>query len=136
MIAQRGLLLWWRTQKSSGGLALRLWWRGLVVSQHSKNQPEEATSVKDGLAKEIGPSGFISYEDATYVVDFGRILGLDGAQIGFLYEDGHVKCDGEPLGRKQKLVPIDEFEGMVFRGIDSGGFELELPGEHLDRPEN
>ena len=100
--------------------------RGRIVTQ-SRNQP---ANVAD-RGREIGPSGFIQFEGAMYVVDFGRILQADGTVVGFLYEDGHMRCYGGPLGQSEKLKPIDEFEGMTFQGIDGSGFELELPGEHF-----
>src|ERR1700677_5019705 len=75
-----------------------------------------------------GPSGFIELNGDMFVVDYGKILGFDGVQIGYLFEDGYLKDTSGPLGDFTGLRPIEEVQGCVFRGIDSTGLELELPG--------
>lgn len=79
------------------------------------------------LSQIQGPSGFIEFDGQMLVVDYGRIY-QDGTPVGFLYEDGYIKGKFGPLNEKTGLVPIDNVEGCVFRGIDSSGLELDLPG--------
>jgi hypothetical protein len=75
-----------------------------------------------------GPSGFIEVGGQMLVVDYGKIYAPDGTTIGYLYEDGYLKeCSGM-LGDVPGLRPIEHISGCVFRGIDSRGLELELPG--------
>ncbi|MGC5098458.1 hypothetical protein ACPXA0_26010, partial [Escherichia coli] len=63
-----------------------------------------------------------------FLVDYGRICAADGSQCGYLFEDGYLKGNFGPLTEKHGLVAIDDIEGCVFRGIDSSGMELDLPG--------
>jgi len=75
-----------------------------------------------------GPSGFIELGGNMLVVDYGKVMGFDGVQVGYLFEDGYLKDTSGPLGDFAGLRPIEEIEGCIFRGIDSTGLELELPG--------
>ncbi|MGH9549512.1 MAG: hypothetical protein ACRD3W_09055 [Terriglobales bacterium] len=74
-----------------------------------------------------GPSGFIELNGNMLVVDYGKVFGPDRQSVGFLYEDGFLKNCAGPLGNVEHMRPIEEVSGMVFRGIDSRGLELELP---------
>jgi hypothetical protein len=77
--------------------------------------------------KSHGPSGFIEISGQMLVVDYGKVY-LDGSPVGFLHEDGLVSGRAEPLGVWDGLRSIEEVSGCVFRGIDSTGVPLELPG--------
>lgn len=78
--------------------------------------------------KEVkGPTGFIQLGDHLLVVEDGKIYHPEGAQIGFLYEDGLILGNGEPLGKWDGLKTIEELPGAVFRGIDLDNMQLELP---------
>lgn len=77
-----------------------------------------------------GPSGFIQVGPNLLVVDYGKIYHPDGSQIGFLHEDGLISGTGDPLGRWEGLKTVEEIPGAIFRGIDSKGLQLELPGAH------
>lgn len=74
-----------------------------------------------------GPSGFIQYNDLTLVVDYGRIY-MNDNQIGFLYEDGTLTETIDVLGDSPTPRPIEAIKGCHFRGIDSTGLALTLPG--------
>jgi hypothetical protein len=74
-----------------------------------------------------GPSGFITIGDHMLVVDYGKIY-VDASPVGYLYEDGSMEGYADPIGSWQGLKTIDELPGCVFRGIDSRGLALELPG--------
>jgi hypothetical protein len=87
-----------------------------------------ATKALEESAAIQGPSGFIELGGNMYVVDYGKIYAEDGSQIGFLFEDGYLKNTTGPLGAFEQLRPIEEASGCIFRGIDSRGLELELPG--------
>lgn len=76
-----------------------------------------------------GPSGFIELGGNMLVVDYGKIYAPDGAQIGYLFEDGYLRSTSGLLGDAEQLRPIEDVSGCVFRGIDSEGLELELPGD-------
>jgi hypothetical protein len=76
-------------------------------------------------AQAKGPSGFIELGGQLLVVDYGRIY-LDGNQVGFLFDDGTLEQNSILLGRRVKT--IDEIDGCIFRGINTEGQELELPG--------
>ena len=75
-----------------------------------------------------GPSGFLQLGASLLVVDYGKIYHPEGNQIGFLFEDGLIEGRDEPLGRWDGLKTIEEISGAIFRGIDSYGLQLELPG--------
>lgn len=79
-------------------------------------------------SKTKGPSGFLQIGTDLLVVDYGMVYQQDGNQIGYLFEDGLVEGSGEPLGKWDGLKSIEELDGAVFRGIDSYGIQLELPG--------
>jgi hypothetical protein len=79
------------------------------------------------IAKIQGPSGFIEYGGATFLVDYGRVY-LDGVPVGFLFDDGFLKDTSGPFGQYEGVRPIDEIQGCLFRGIDAAGNKLELPG--------
>ncbi|HEY9775155.1 MAG TPA: hypothetical protein V6C81_15425 [Planktothrix sp.] len=87
-----------------------------------------ATPTSVESAKIPGPSGFIELNGQMLIVDYGKINGLDGTQVGFLYEDGYIKETSGLLGDVPDLRPIEDVAHCVFRGIDSKGLELELPG--------
>lgn len=74
-----------------------------------------------------GPSGFIEVGGQMLVVDYGKVY-HDGSAVGFLFEDGFLKGTSGPLGNADGFRTIDEIAGCVFRGIDTSGLELELPG--------
>jgi len=74
-----------------------------------------------------GPSGFIEMHGHMLLVDYGRVF-MDDNEVGFLHEDGYLKSNAGSLGKEEKIKPIEEVHGCVFRGIDSNGLELELPG--------
>ena len=84
--------------------------------------PQESKTVQ-------GPSGFIELNGEMLVVDYGKIYAVDGAQIGYLFEDGYLQNTSGVLGEFDGLRPIETVEGCIFRGIDCEGLELELPGE-------
>lgn len=86
-----------------------------------------STKVSTISEQSHGPSGFIELEGQMLVVDYGKIF-LDGAEVGYIFEDGYVKGNFGPLTEKHGLVAIDDIEGCIFRGIDSSGMELDLPG--------
>lgn len=75
-----------------------------------------------------GPSGFLELGQNLLVVDYGKIY-HEGSPVGFLYEDGLMQGTAQPLGVWQGLKTIEELPGCVFRGIDSYGLQLVLPGE-------
>ena len=77
-----------------------------------------------------GPSGFIEYLGQMLIVDYGHIY-TDGVPIGFLYDDGYLEDTSGPLGINKAARPIEELAGCTFRGIDSAGTELVLPGQNL-----
>lgn len=78
-------------------------------------------------SKVHAPSGFIELHGHMLVVDYGKVY-MDGTLVGFLYDDGYLKSSSGALGDSEQLRPIEELHGCVFRGIDSNGLELELPG--------
>lgn len=86
----------------------------------------QQSSVESKMAD--GPSGFLSLANDTLVVDYGRILTLDGTVVGYLFEDGYLADTSGPLGSSDRLRAIEEIGDCAFRGIDSHGLELELPG--------
>src|SRR5277367_2710895 len=75
-----------------------------------------------------GPSGFIDFTGQMLLVDYGQIY-LDGAAIGILYDDGYLEDTSGPLGINKTARPLEELTGCTFRGIDSEGIELILPGQ-------
>jgi hypothetical protein len=75
-----------------------------------------------------GPSGFLQVGANLFVVDYGKVYNQAGGQIGFLFEDGLIQGNDEPLGRWEGLKTIEELRAASFRGIDSYGLQLELPG--------
>jgi hypothetical protein len=75
-----------------------------------------------------GPSGFIEFAGLMLLVDYGRIY-AEGVAIGFLYDDGYLEDTTGPLGINKAARPIEELAGCIFRGIDSSGVELILPGQ-------
>lgn len=75
-----------------------------------------------------GPSGFLNWNQNSLVVDFGKITSADGSVIGFLYENGLLLGQAQPLGTWEGLRAIEELPGCVFSGIDRYGNPLELPG--------
>jgi hypothetical protein len=77
-----------------------------------------------------GPSGFLKLEESSLLVDFGKIC-LDGKVIGFLYENGLLVGQAQPLGSWEGLRAIEEMPGCAFSGIDRFGNPLELPGTDL-----
>jgi hypothetical protein len=79
-------------------------------------------------ANQNGPSGFIEINDNHLVVDHGKIHHLDGTAVGILYEDGLVKGLAAPFDTFSGLKTIEELPGCSFKGIDSRGAVLELPG--------
>jgi hypothetical protein len=79
------------------------------------------------LKESNGPSGFIELAGQTFVVDYGRIY-HDGQLIGQLFEDGFLRDTSGPLGNSEGFRLIDDIAGCVFRGIDSNGATLDLPG--------
>jgi hypothetical protein len=80
-----------------------------------------------GAANKIaGPSGFIEISGQMLVVDYGKIY-HEGSPAGFLFEDGLLKGIAG-LKNPDELKPIDEIPGCIFRGIDTNGMALELPG--------
>jgi len=85
-----------------------------------------ATMVDKSQIK--GPSGFIQLSNDLLVVDYGKIYHADGSQIGFLFEDGLLEGYGAPLGQWDGLKTIEELPDTFFRGIDSYGLQLEIPG--------
>ncbi len=78
-------------------------------------------------SKSTGPSGFIELNGQMLLVDFGKVF-LDGTPVGFLYEDGLLQASAGPLAKSHGMKPIDEVPGCRFRGIDTKGTALELPG--------
>ncbi len=82
--------------------------------------------------RSTGPSGFIDFAGQMLLVDYGQIY-LDGVAIGFLHDDGYVEDTSGPLGINKTARPLEELTGCNFRGIDSQGIELILPG-HLSGP--
>lgn len=69
----------------------------------------------------------MEFAGATYVVDYGKIY-LDTSLVGFLFEDGYLQDTLGPLGAIASLRPIEALSNCVFRGIDTQGKELVLPG--------
>jgi hypothetical protein len=78
-------------------------------------------------SKVKGPSGFLQSGANLLVVDYGKIYHPDGSQIGFLFEDGLIEGQADPLGKWDGLKTIEELSGAVFQGIDSHGLQLILP---------
>lgn len=74
-----------------------------------------------------GPNGYIQSGSNLLMVNYGRIYHEDGSQIGFLYEDGLIEGNGEPLGKWEGQKTIEELPGAVFRGHDLQNMPLELP---------
>lgn len=56
---------------------------------------------------------------------------MDGTFVGYLHEDGYLKNTSGPLGQADGLRPIEDVPGCIFRGIDSNGMELVLPGSQV-----
>lgn len=75
-----------------------------------------------------GPSGFLMLGSTMLTVDYGRVLSLDGQQVGFLFEDGLIAGTAEPLGIWDNLKTIEELPGAMFQGIDSDNQQINLPG--------
>lgn len=75
-----------------------------------------------------GPTGFIEVAGQMLVVDYGKIY-HDADQVGFLFEDGYIQGASGMLGSASGLTAIDKIPGCVFRGIDTNGMELVLPGD-------
>ena len=78
--------------------------------------------------RSTGPSGFIDFAGQMLLVDYGQIY-LDGVAIGILHDDGYVEETSGPLGINKTARPLEELTGCTFRGIDSQGIELILPGQ-------
>lgn len=78
--------------------------------------------------KAQGPSGFMEVAGQTFVVDYGKVYHPNGSTIGFLFEDGFLKNASSSPSAADGYRPIDEIKGCIFRGIDSNGQPLELPG--------
>ncbi len=76
-----------------------------------------------------GPTGFITDGQNTLVVEDGHIY-KDGQAVGFLFEDGYIKNNNQPLGKQNKLSLIENISPWQFRGIDCQGLEIVLPDEH------
>lgn len=74
-----------------------------------------------------GPSGLLHLNQRQLVVEFGKIC-VDGTVVGFLYENGLLTGQAQPLGNWEGLRAIEEFPGGAFSGIDRFGNPLELPG--------
>ncbi|MBX9688416.1 MAG: hypothetical protein K2X27_17030 [Candidatus Obscuribacterales bacterium] len=85
-------------------------------------------TAKVDSSKTQGPSGFIQTGSDMLVVDYGKVIDLNGTQIGFLYEDGLIEGRALPLGEWEGLKTIEELGGAYFQGIDSNGLQLNLPG--------
>ncbi len=77
-----------------------------------------------------GPTGFITDGQAMLVVEDGHIF-KDEQVIGFLFEDGYVKNLSGPLDKVDELILIDTLKPWQFRGIDSSGIEINLPGDYI-----
>ena len=73
-----------------------------------------------------GPSGFIEMHGHMLLVDYGKVY-MDENLVGFLHEDGYLKSNAGSTDQGEKIKPIEEVHGCVFRGIDANGLELELP---------
>jgi hypothetical protein len=86
-----------------------------------------ATQSSIETPKVQGPSGFIELGGAMLLVDYGRVY-HEANMVGYLFEDGYLKNTSGPLGNSETLKAIEEIPGCIFRGIDSSGMELELPG--------
>lgn len=89
---------------------------------------KKVTQSSADVSKVQGPSGFIELNGQMLVVDYGKIY-HDAQLVGFLFEDGYLQETSGPLGPSDGLKPIEQVAGCVFRGIDSGGLELVLPGD-------
>jgi hypothetical protein len=78
---------------------------------------------------ENGPSGFIDISGNLLVVDHGKIFAGE-APVGFLFEDGTIQSQGAaaPFDTFKGLKTIEEIPGCSFKGIDTRGVVLELPG--------
>lgn len=85
-----------------------------------------ATESIVGASKAQGPSGFLELDSHMLVVDYGKIYGADGSQIGFLYEDGLIEATAPPLDWEGEKA-IEQLSGCKFRGIDARGVAVELP---------
>ncbi len=77
--------------------------------------------------KSQGPSGFLELNQNMFVVDYGNVCQVDGTQIGYLHEDGLIEGSAAPLDWAG-MKTIEELPGAKFRGIDSRGVSIELPG--------
>lgn len=86
-----------------------------------------ATESLIETSKSQGPSGFLELRQNMLVVDYGNIYQADGTQIGYLHEDGLIEGSLAPLDW-QGLKTIEELPEAKFRGIDSRGVSIELPG--------
>jgi hypothetical protein len=73
-----------------------------------------------------GPSGFLELDAHMLVVDYGKIYGADGSQIGYLYEDGLIEAQAAPFDWQGEKA-IEQLTNCKFRGIDSRGLPVELP---------
>ena len=85
-----------------------------------------ATESLVGSSKSQGPSGFLELDAHMLVVDYGKIFGTDGSQIGYLYEDGLIQPMGGPLDWQGEKA-IEQLSNCKFRGIDARGIAVELP---------
>jgi len=86
-----------------------------------------ATESLIETSKSQGPSGFLELDQSMLVVDYGKVYHADGSAIGFLHEDGLIEGSAAPFDW-QGMKTIEELPGAKFRGIDSRGVSIELPG--------
>jgi hypothetical protein len=78
--------------------------------------------------KTRGPTGFIEFGNHSLTVDHGRIYRADMTQVGYLLDDGFIQGFASPLGPFDGLKTIEELPQASFKGIDSTGLQLVLPG--------
>ncbi len=78
--------------------------------------------------KALGPNGFIEFGRHYLTVENGRIYRSDMTPVGILHDDGFMQGMGDPLGPWDGLKTIEELPGVTFKGIDSQGLQLLLPG--------
>lgn len=78
--------------------------------------------------KARGPTGFIQFGPHYLTVDHGRIFRPDMSLVGLLHDDGLIQGTADPLGPWPGLKTIEELPGAQFKGIDSLGLQLHLPG--------
>lgn len=87
-----------------------------------------AAQMVETVKAHQGPTGFIEFGQHCLTVDNGRVYRPDMTPAGFIFDDGLIQGIAPPFGPWDGLKTIEELPGTTFKGIDSAGLQLVLPG--------